>query len=58
MKITSGGPLMEFMEIWLNKLLSLKRVFGVRCSDGCVISICCDLYIFWGKWNVRGVNVE
>ena len=23
-----------------------------------VISICCDLYVFCGEWNVRGVNVE
>ena len=33
-------------------------VFGVRCSDCYVIIICCDLYVFWGEWNVNGVNLE
>ena len=48
MKIISGGPFIYFVEIWLNKLLSLM-VFGVICSDYYVISICCDWYVFWGK---------
>ena len=38
--------------------LNCLTVFGVRCSDYYVISIFCDLYVFWGKWNFRGVNVE
>ena len=42
MKITSGGPFIYFAKILLNKLLGLM-VFGVRCSDCYVISICCDL---------------
>ena len=54
MKIISGDPFIYFVKIWFNKLLGLT-VFG---SDSYVISIYCDLYIFWGKWNVRGVNVE
>ena len=45
MKIISGGPFIDFVEIWLNKLLGLT-MFGVRCSDCYVISICCDLYVF------------
>ena len=57
MKIISGGSFIYFVEIWLNKLLGLT-VFGVRCSDCYVINICCDLYVFSGKWNVRGVNVD
>ena len=57
MKVISGGPFIDFVEIWLIKLLGLM-VFGVRCSDCYVISICCDLYVFWGKWNVRGIDVE
>ena len=57
MKILCGGPFIYFVKIWFNKLLGLT-VFGVRCSDCYVISICCDLYIFWGKWNVTGKIVE
>ena len=58
MKVISGGPFIYFVEIWLNKLLGLI-MFGARCSDYYVISICCDLYMsFGGEWNVRSVNVE
>ena len=53
----SGGPFINFVEIWLNELLGLT-VFGVRCSDCYVISICCDLYVFWGERNVRSVNIK
>ena len=57
MKIINGVPFIYFVKIWLNELLG-HRVFGVRCCDCYVISIYCDLYIFYGEWNVRGVNVE
>ena len=56
-KVISDGPFIHFAEIWLNNLLGLT-VFGVCCSDCYVISICCDLYVFWREWNVRGVKVE
>ena len=45
MKIISGGPFIDYMEIWLNKLLDLT-VFGVKCCDCYVIKIYYDLYSF------------
>ena len=56
MKIIIGGPLIDFVKIWLNEFLGFM-VFGVKCCDCYVISICCDLYVFWGEWNVRDVDV-
>ena len=41
----------------VNGLLGLA-MFGVRCCDCYVVNTCCDLYVFWEEWNVRGVNVE
>ena len=57
MKVIGGGPLIDFEEIWLNELLGLT-VIGMRCSDCYIISICCDVYVFWREWNVRSVNIE
>ena len=49
MKIISGGPFIKFLKIWFKSWLSGLMVFGVRCCNCYVISICCDLYIFWGS---------
>ena len=35
-----------FIKLWLNELFGLV-MFGVGHCDCYVISICCDLYVFW-----------
>ena len=57
MKIISGGPFIDFVKIWLNELLGL-RVFGLRCCDCYVITLCCDFVHLLSEWNARGVNVR
>ena len=56
-KIVYGGPLVNFVEVWLKELLGLT-MFSVGCCDCYIISVCCELNVFRWMWDVRSVNVE